>query len=139
MEEFYTDTKTPFLCKHRLQQDDEFHLSASTFAKSYQPRKRLVHGQRVAVVSGGKSVGKVVRTGKNPKQRKSRSTWVWLTDTNGQDYPGPVLLRNVVAIPEDGEFVRHKTTKRWFKCAQVDNNNNNCCACVLIIIAVRMF
>ena len=101
MVEYYTDAKTPFLSAHILRPSEECVVSASTFAKSYQPRKRVAVGSRVAVVVGKKCVGIVE---KKEKKTTRGTLFIWLENYDCEPFP----LKRVVGIPEIGEFVRHR-------------------------------
>ena len=101
--EYYTDKKTPFLAPHLLATSEECILSATSFNKWYLPKKTVAIGARVAVVVGTKCVGIVKKRGKKENSR-SKLYYVWLENYATQ----PVLMKNVVALPEEQEFVRHR-------------------------------
>ena len=113
---FYTESKTPFLVPHTLCPSEEAVVSATTFSKSYLPRKSVTVGQTVAVVVGRKCVGIVEKKAKN--NGKSRGLFIWLENYTTP----PVPLKRVVGLPDIGEFVRHRQTKRWFKVTTIDQH-----------------
>ena len=102
-EEYYSENKTPFLAPHLLCPGEECMLSATSYSKWYLPKKTVSIGQRVVVVAGKKCVGIVKKRGKKENSR-SKLFYVWLENYATQ----PVLMKNVVALPEEQEFVRHR-------------------------------
>ena len=102
-EEYYSEPKTPFLVPHSLCPDEEFIVSATSFNKWYLPKKTVSIGQRVAVVVGTKCVGIVAKRGKKENSR-SKLYHVWLENYANQSFP----MKNVVGLPEESEFVRHR-------------------------------
>ena len=103
-EHYYSEDKTPFLAPHVLCKDEEIIVSATTYSKWYLPKKTVSIGQRVAVVVGKKCVGIVNKRGKKPNS-KSKLYHVWLEN---YDETQPFPMKNVVGLPEEAEFVRHK-------------------------------